>query len=173
VSKTASIPDGAYTFEMADTYGDGICRQYGAGDFNISVNGEPGANSSSGGFRDVVRKWFDVVGLSTAYTVDFQMDVAYEDYMHETSWRLVTLMPRLILRQSPSLVICCRRICRLSRLSFCHAAVLRKRMRALVYEVTSLFVRTYEYGAALLQDHLFGLGICEGCSSFVVGCLGN
>jgi hypothetical protein len=59
VSKTASIADGAYTFEMADTHGDEICWQYGADEFNISVNGKPGANSSSGDFRDFVRECFD------------------------------------------------------------------------------------------------------------------
>jgi hypothetical protein len=48
VSKTASIADRAYR--------DGICCPNGAGEFNISVNGEPGANSSSGECRDVVQE---------------------------------------------------------------------------------------------------------------------
>jgi hypothetical protein len=47
VFKTAYIAEGAYTFEMAGTYGDGICCRYGAGEFKISVNGEPVAISSS------------------------------------------------------------------------------------------------------------------------------
>jgi hypothetical protein len=40
-SKTAYIAEGSYTFEMADTYRDGVCCQYGAGEFKITVNGEP------------------------------------------------------------------------------------------------------------------------------------
>jgi hypothetical protein len=35
--------------------------------------------------------------------------------------------------------------------------VLLKRMLALVYEVTHLFVRAYEYGGVLLQEHLFAV----------------
>jgi hypothetical protein len=38
------------TFEMTDTYGDGMCCQYGAGEFKITMNGEPGAIGSSGEF---------------------------------------------------------------------------------------------------------------------------
>jgi hypothetical protein len=66
VSKTAYMADGAYTFETTDTYGDGICCQYGAGRFKATVNGEPVAISSSGEFQDVVRERFDVVRRSTS-----------------------------------------------------------------------------------------------------------
>jgi hypothetical protein len=41
VSKTANIAEGTHTFEMADTYRDGVCCQYGDGEFKVTVNGEP------------------------------------------------------------------------------------------------------------------------------------
>jgi hypothetical protein len=69
VSKTADIAEGAYTFQMADTYGDGICCRYGSGEFKITVNGEPVAisiSNSSGESRDFVRESFDVVGAVMA-----------------------------------------------------------------------------------------------------------
>jgi hypothetical protein len=49
---------------MTYTYGDGICCHY---------------------FRDVVRESVDVVGHSTGPTLDYQLDVAYDDYTYETS----------------------------------------------------------------------------------------
>jgi hypothetical protein len=77
---------------LTDTHGDGICYEYGAGEFKITVNGEPGANnSSSGEFRDFVRESFDVVGCSTGSTVDYILNVAYDDYSLETSWSLQSL----------------------------------------------------------------------------------
>jgi hypothetical protein len=54
VSKTACIAKGAYTFEMTDMYGDGICYRYGAGEFKITMNSEPMATTTSGEFRDVI-----------------------------------------------------------------------------------------------------------------------
>jgi hypothetical protein len=73
------------TFKMTNTYGDGMSCQYGAGEFKITMNGEPGAISSSGEFRDVVRESFDVVWRNTGPTVDYRLDVAYDDYPYETS----------------------------------------------------------------------------------------
>jgi hypothetical protein len=64
-------------------YGNGICCQYGAGAFKITVNGDAGAISSSGEFRDVVRKSFDVVGRNTGPTVDYYLDFVYDDYPYE------------------------------------------------------------------------------------------
>ncbi len=56
VAKTVFIAEGAYTDERTDTYGNGICCSYGAGEFKITVNGEPVAISSSGECREVVRR---------------------------------------------------------------------------------------------------------------------
>jgi hypothetical protein len=50
---------------MADTFGEGTCGKYSAGEYNITVYGELGAISSSGEFRDVIRESFPVVGRST------------------------------------------------------------------------------------------------------------
>jgi hypothetical protein len=59
---------------------------------NITVNDEPVANSSSNGeFRDVVRESFDVIGRSNGPTVNYRLDVAYDDYPYETSWSLQSL----------------------------------------------------------------------------------
>jgi hypothetical protein len=41
VSKTAYIAEGVYIYVSTATYGNGICCPYGAGEFNIIVNGEP------------------------------------------------------------------------------------------------------------------------------------
>jgi hypothetical protein len=58
---------------MTDTYGDGICCQYGAFEFKIILNDEPGAISSSAESQDIVREIFDVVGRSTGPTVDYRL----------------------------------------------------------------------------------------------------
>jgi trypsin len=39
VTETAFVTEGAYTFEITDTWGDGICCQEGSGEFKITVNG--------------------------------------------------------------------------------------------------------------------------------------
>jgi len=62
VSKTAFVAEGAYTFELTDDFGDGICCLYGTGEFKITVNGEPLAVVSNGEFEDVTRETFNVVG---------------------------------------------------------------------------------------------------------------
>jgi hypothetical protein len=76
---------------MTDTFGDGICCQYGSGEFKITVNGEPVAVGGNGEFGDVVQETFEVVDVSTAPTVDYRLDVAYDDYPEETSWSLQSL----------------------------------------------------------------------------------
>jgi hypothetical protein len=59
VSKTAYIAEGAYAFEMTNTHGGGICCQYGAVEFKMTVNGEQRATSCRGELRDVVCESFD------------------------------------------------------------------------------------------------------------------
>jgi hypothetical protein len=70
------------SFRMTDTYTEAAV---GAGDFKITVNGEPGAISSSGRFRHVVRESFDVVWRNTGPTVDYRLDVASDGYPYEMS----------------------------------------------------------------------------------------
>jgi hypothetical protein len=100
VSKTAHITEGAYTFEMTETYGDGICCQYGASEFKITGTGEPVAIISISEFRYVVRESFDVVRCSTGLTVDYRLDVAYDDYPYETSWSLQSLTTSAVVAAS-------------------------------------------------------------------------
>jgi trypsin len=91
VSKTASVADGTYTFEITDAYGDGFCCSYGNGEFKITVNGEPVVTGSNGDFEGVIVKTFDVVGSnngSAPAVVDYRLDVTYDEYPYETSWSL-------------------------------------------------------------------------------------
>jgi trypsin len=97
VSETAFVAEGAYTFEMTDTYGDGICCQYGSGEFNITVNGEPVAVGGNGEFGYVVQETFDVVGSGT---VDYRLDVTYDDFPGETSWSLQSLTTGVVVAAS-------------------------------------------------------------------------
>jgi hypothetical protein len=91
VSETAFVAEGAYSFELTDTYGDGFCCSYGRGEFKITVNGEPVVTGNNGAFRDVTAETFDVVGLNAAPAVDYRLDVAYDEYPYETSWSLQSL----------------------------------------------------------------------------------
>jgi hypothetical protein len=61
VAKTAFVTEGAYTFEITDTFGDGICCDFGIGEYKITVNGEPIAAGDNGEFGDVIQETFDVV----------------------------------------------------------------------------------------------------------------
>jgi trypsin len=92
VSKTAFVAEGAYSFELTDTYGDGFCCDYGRGEFKITVNGEPVVTGSNGAFQDVTAETFNVVGLNAAPAAgDYRLDVAYDEYPYETSWSLQSL----------------------------------------------------------------------------------
>jgi hypothetical protein len=75
--------------------------QYGASEFTPTVNGGPGAISSSGKSRDVI-------GRSTGPTVDYRLDAAYDDCPYETTSRRVISLPRLALTKESSWVIRCR-----------------------------------------------------------------
>jgi hypothetical protein len=74
VSKIACITEEAYTYEKTDMYRHGICSQYGAGEFKITVNGKPVTISSSRYFRGVVRESFFVVECGTGSTADYRLD---------------------------------------------------------------------------------------------------
>jgi hypothetical protein len=66
VSRTALVTVGEYIFEMTDSFGDGICCQFGIGEFTITVNGEPVAIGGNGDFGDVIQETFDVVDAPTS-----------------------------------------------------------------------------------------------------------
>jgi hypothetical protein len=65
VSRTAFVTEGEYTFEMTDTFGDGICYSFGIGEFKITVNGEPAVVGDNGELGDVIQETFDVVEAPT------------------------------------------------------------------------------------------------------------
>lgn len=47
--ETACLSSGSYTFTIYDDYGDGICCNYGAGSYQLTVNGVTAASGSSFG----------------------------------------------------------------------------------------------------------------------------
>jgi hypothetical protein len=62
VANTVYVAEGAYVFEMTDTYGDGLCCGYGEGGFNIYVNDVKVENDITFDFRYSVSLSFDVSG---------------------------------------------------------------------------------------------------------------
>lgn len=62
-----TLPNDCYTFEIMDTYGDGICCAYGAGSYQIHANGVliPGMNGGSFGASESKR-----FGVNTTLNVD-------------------------------------------------------------------------------------------------------
>jgi trypsin len=100
--KAVILAEGSYTFEMTDTYEDGICCQEGNGEFSVTLNG---ATVFTGGqFTDSTAKTFQVGGASTgggggfgsgagsgsgsAGSVEYRVDVTYDNYPEETRWIL-------------------------------------------------------------------------------------
>jgi hypothetical protein len=82
-SRIAFVARRGYTFEMTDTEGDGICCNFGSGEFKITVNGEPVAIGGNGDFGDVVQETFDVSEAPTrAPTIRNMKD---EDSVRQTA----------------------------------------------------------------------------------------
>jgi hypothetical protein len=54
-----NITAGIYTFEMSDSFGDGICCESGPGSFTITVDGET-VISNNGEFLEFVQETFNV-----------------------------------------------------------------------------------------------------------------
>jgi trypsin len=93
--ETVYLADGRYTFQMTDSYGDGICCQEGRGQFSVTSNGNTVA--TGGEFTDSVSKKFDVGGASAGTgtgtgtgadtrNVEYRFDVTYDNYPEETRW---------------------------------------------------------------------------------------
>merc|ERR1712157_508289 len=55
---TTCLSTGTYTFEILDSYGDGICCSYGSGSYSVEANGE--VLVSGGEFGSVDTKTFQV-----------------------------------------------------------------------------------------------------------------
>jgi hypothetical protein len=58
-AETRNITAGTYTFVMTDSFGDGICCEFGSGSFKILVDGET-VISNNGEFLESVQETFDV-----------------------------------------------------------------------------------------------------------------
>jgi hypothetical protein len=85
VSRTVSVPDGTYEFEIKDSYDDGICCSEGDGYYEIKINGESPAIVSGNSFRSRVAENF-LVGTPTS--VEYVVNVQYDRFPEETAWSL-------------------------------------------------------------------------------------
>lgn len=92
-ARTVYLADGSYTFAISDSYGDGICCQYGNGNYQIAVNGETVKNGD-GQFASSASEPFTVVsstgggGGSGGGAIEYRVDVQYDNYPLETRWLL-------------------------------------------------------------------------------------
>jgi hypothetical protein len=83
-----------------------------------------------------------------------QVDVVLIDLLDDTSWlRNVERIP--VVARPQAVVAATSADTLLNASKSANAKVLRKRMKALGYEVTYWFLRAHEHGAALVQDRLF------------------
>jgi trypsin len=91
VTKTVSVPDGTYVFEMTDTVNDGICCDYGRGFYRIKINGESPV-VSGGAFRSRITETFVVgeplVVEPVVNSVDYVVAIQYDRFPRETAWRV-------------------------------------------------------------------------------------
>ncbi|WP_288993328.1 hypothetical protein, partial [uncultured Marinobacter sp.] len=79
--------------------------------YNITVDGEPGAISSSGDIRYVVQESFFMVGCGISSTADYRLDVACDIYPLRRAGRYITTYPvpaASSLYEMTELVICRR-----------------------------------------------------------------
>ncbi len=53
IAKTFCLPTGCYTFEINDSYGDGICCSYGNGSYSVTNNGSTLASGASFAKKEV------------------------------------------------------------------------------------------------------------------------
>jgi hypothetical protein len=85
---------------------------------------------------------------------EYQVDVMVVDLMDDTSW--IRSVERTAVLTRPKVVVAATSADTLLKADkSAKAKVLRKRMRALGYEVTYWFLRAHQHGAALVQDRLF------------------
>jgi hypothetical protein len=86
VSRTVSVPDGLYVFEMTDSYNDGICcvnGAYGRGAYEVRVNGVTAVSGARFGSSKS-----DTFLVGFPDSVDYVVAIQYDKYPSETSWRL-------------------------------------------------------------------------------------
>ena len=97
----ACVPEGRYTFEIKDSYGDGICCSYGTGAYTVKYGG---AQVSSGG--DFGSSKADTFGDECSSSKcpagenPLTVTVNTDNYPSETSWELRTCSGALALSGS-------------------------------------------------------------------------
>jgi hypothetical protein len=97
----ACVPEGRYTFEIKDSYGDGICCSYGTGAYTVKYGG---AQVSSGG--DFGSSKADTFGDECSSSKcpagenPLTVTVNTDNYPRETSWELRTCSGALALSGS-------------------------------------------------------------------------
>jgi hypothetical protein len=111
VSNTAYSAEEAYLFEMSDTYADGICCQYGAGKFQITMHGEPVAIITRVKiFETSFRGCLELVWYSTGppSTTGWMLRTMTKRCPYETTESLQCLTTSFVYnRPASSGVICC------------------------------------------------------------------
>lgn len=93
ITETFCLPAGCYDFTINDSYGDGICCQYGNGSYDLSTGGSSLISGSSFGSTETQN--FCVGGNGGGGTppppacTNVVLDLNFDRYASETSWSLV------------------------------------------------------------------------------------
>lgn len=110
VSSTYYLPPGSYTFEMDDTVGDGICCQYGTGNYTIIGSGANSAIQRNGIFTTTDIVTFEVLGdgsitenenSTPKKSHEVLVDITYDLYARETEWKITNLGTGAIEKEVP------------------------------------------------------------------------
>ena len=81
------VPEDVYVFQMKDKYGDGMCCEYGAGSYTVSIDGL--AIASGGQFRQI--EYTTIMPLCDSDEDRIMVQVSTDYFGSETSWTLETL----------------------------------------------------------------------------------
>jgi hypothetical protein len=85
-----TLPNDCYTFEILDSYGDGMCCEYGNGGYQIWANGTLIPGMSGGTFTSSDRRIF---GVNTALSVDDVELAAIKVYPNPTKGSIYVNLP--------------------------------------------------------------------------------
>lgn len=108
-----TLPDDCYTFEIFDSYGDGMCCGYGNGGYEIHANGVLVAGLSGGSFSNGDGKAFAVEDAPTSVETivgnNFklfpnpaasELNIAFEEMVNEAIVSVVDVQGRVIISQN-------------------------------------------------------------------------
>jgi hypothetical protein len=107
-----TLPNDCYTFEILDSYGDGMCCAYGSGGYQIWANGALIAGMSGGSFDDVDVKKLTVNATSTNVEeivenkfnlfpnpASTELNVAFENTVENAVVRVVDVQGRVMINE--------------------------------------------------------------------------